>query len=90
MIGIILVVALGHDNEFFDYVLVFCAGFGIPFGWKLLTYFQSFFPLFIIGSFLFWIIYGAIKLFLSIYVGIPAFIYQLIKTISAQKKRNKI
>lgn len=94
VIGIILMYFLsrgnGYSYGFFDYVVVFGAGFGIPFGWKLLTYFQSFFPLFIIGSFFFWIIYGAIKVVVSIYVGVPAFIYQLIKTISAQKQLNKI
>ena len=65
---------------------MFFLWFCIPFGWKLLTYLQSFIPLTIFGTWWFWGVYTIIKLFVSLFVGIPAFIYQLIKTIRAQKK----
>lgn len=66
--------------------LYFIMGFFIPFGWKLLTYLQSFFPLTIFGSLGFWLLWGFAKMTLSMMVGIPAFTYQLIKTFFAQKK----
>ena len=80
----------GDVYTFVDYVALFCVGFCIPFGWKFLTYLQSFFPLSIFGTFWFWIIYGAVKLVLSMIVGIPTFIYQLVKTILTQSKINRL
>ncbi|MCM1056972.1 MAG: DUF6040 family protein [Firmicutes bacterium] len=77
-------------NGFGDYMGVFILFFFIPFGWKFLTYLQSFFPLSIIGTFWFWFIYIIVKALLSIFVGIPAFIYQLVKTILTQRKINKL
>lgn len=71
-------------------VFAMCIGFCVPFGWKLLTYLQSFFPLAIFGTIIFWIIWCAVKFVLSIYIGVPAFAYQLIKTIVAQRKINKL
>lgn len=76
----------GEKNSFYM--------FFVPFGWALMTYFQSFFPFMmytntisgcIIGLFL-----SAVKLGISIPVGIPAFIYQAVKTFSAQKKIDQI
>lgn len=78
------------DAGFGYYMGQFCGAFCIPFGWKFLTYLQSFFPIFMLGTFWFWFGYGVVKLFLSIFVGIPAFIYQLVKTILAQSKINKL
>ena len=78
------------DAGFVNYIGYFFVGLCIPFGWRFLTYLQSFFPLTIWGTFWFWIIYGIIKLVLSIIVGIPAFIYQLVKTILTQIKINKL
>ncbi len=75
---------------FTDYAGYFILGFFVPFGWKFLTYLQSFFPLSIFGTFWFWIIYGVVKLALSMLVGIPAFLYQLVKTIFTQIKINKL
>lgn len=80
-----------HNNlTFTDFVNYIILGFFVPFGWKFLTYLQSFFPLSIFGTFWFWIIYGIVKLALSMFVGIPAFIYQLVKTILTQNKINKL
>ena len=73
-----------------DCVGYFVIGLCAPFGWKFLTYLQSFIPLSIFGTFWFWIIYGAVKLALSMLVGIPTFIYQLVKTIFTQRKINKL
>ena len=78
------------EASFVDCVGFFCLGFCVPFGWKFLTYLQSFFPIFILGTFWFWLIYGAVKVVLSMIVGIPTFIYQLVKTIFTQSKINKL
>ena len=77
-------------NGFEHYVSTILAWFFVPFGWKFLTYLQSFFPISLFGTFWFWLIYIAIKAVLSVVVGIPAFIYQLVKTILAQRKINKL
>ena len=63
--------------------------FFIPFGWKLLTYLQSFIPLMIIGTIWFWVFWIVLKAFISIVVGIPAFLYQLFKTFFVQGKIQK-
>lgn len=68
----------------------FFMGFCIPFGWKVLTYLQSFIPLALFGTWWFWLIYVIVKAVLSIFVGIPALIYQLVKTILTQRKINKL
>lgn len=60
--------------------------FFVPFGWKLLTYLQSFFPVFIIGTPMFWLGWFVAKIGISILAGIPAFAYQLFKTIRNQRK----
>ena len=78
------------EAGFSDYVGFFFIGVCVPFGWKFLTYLQSFVPLSIFGSFWFWIIYGIIKLVISMIIGIPAFIYQFVKTILTQRKINKL
>ncbi len=80
----------GEIYSFAEYVGLFCVWFCVPFGWKLLTYLQSFVPVSLFGTFWFWIIYGAVKVVLSAIIGIPAFIYQLVKTIFAQRKMNKL
>ena len=64
--------------------------FFIPFGWKLLTYLQSMAPIFLVGNIFFWIVWIVMKAILSIIIGIPAFIYQLIKTFSVQSKINSL
>ncbi len=78
------------DSGFLDYIGLFFGAFCIPFGWKFLTYLQSFVPVSLIGTFWFWIIYIAVKAFLSVFAGIPAFIYQLVKTIITQRKINRL
>ena len=60
--------------------------FFLPFGWKLLTYVQSFMPFCIIGTIWFWLCHLLCKVFLSILIGIPVFVYQLIKTFFVQRK----
>lgn len=78
------------DNSFADNVGLFFVAFCIPFGWKFLTFLQSFFPISIFGNFLFWIIYIGVKALVSAIVGVPAFIFQLIKTILTQRNINKL
>jgi len=92
LIGIFLVCVYSGYEEygFTDYVGFFIVGFCIPFGWKFITYLQSFFPLTIFGTFWFWLIFFAVKVVLSMLLGIPAFIYQLVKTILTQRKINKL
>ena len=60
--------------------------FFIPFGWKLITYLQSFLPLTIFGTLWFWIFWALAKGIISIFIGIPAFFYQLVKTFFVQRK----
>lgn len=93
LIGILMAWFMKSEHAelgFVDCVEYFLFGVCVPFGWKFLTYLQSFFPLSIFGTFWFWIIYGIVKLALSMFIGIPAFIYQLVKTILTQRKINKL
>lgn len=91
VLGIALIIWLRDDTYgFIDYVGCFIIGICIPFGWKFLTYLQSFIPLSIWGTWWFWLIYVIVKAVLSIFIGIPAFIYQLVKTILTQRKINKL
>ncbi len=98
VIGIVVAVLFtwwtaGHNSKpvgFLESVGVFFFYFCIPFGWKFLTYLQSFLPISIFGTWWFWFIYLIVKLFASVFVGVPAFIYQLVKTIRAQRKINKL
>lgn len=90
-VAMVLIVANGYGtSSIFSYLVYLVAGFCIPFGWKFLTYLQSFLPIWIIGSFGFWFCYCVFKAFFSVFVGIPAFIYQLIKVISSQRKINDL
>ena len=77
-------------DSLIDYVGLFFVAFCIPFGWKFLTYLQSFFPVSLFGTFWFWIIYIGVKAVLSAIIGVPAFIYQLVKTILTQNKINRL
>lgn len=78
------------SENFLEVVGVFFVYFCIPFGWKFLTYLQSFIPLTLFGTWWFWFIYFVVKLFVSVLAGVPAFIYQLVKTILTQKKIDKL
>lgn len=66
--------------------------FAIPFGWKLFSYTQSqsYFPLFILVNPLSYVIWICVKIGLSAVFGIPAFIYQAIKTSRVQKKIDNV
>lgn len=87
IIGLIWIWLLSSPSDTFaDKAGSFVLAFFIPFGWKVLTYLQSFIPLALFGTWWFWIIYACVKACLSIFVGIPAFIYQLIRTIRNEKK----
>ena len=93
LIGIIFVWFMRSEHSdlsFADCAGYFFLGICVQFGWKLLTYLQSFFPLSLFGTFLFWIIYGIVKLALSMILGIPALFYQLVKTFLTQRKINKL
>lgn len=83
--GVVWVFILGSyaGNSFSGIIFFF-----IPFGWKLLTYLQSFIPVSIIGSIIFWFAWIIMKAMLSIIIGIPAFIFQLLKTFWVQKEIN--
>ena len=91
LIGTLTMVQMKNSITFnASAVGIFLFMFCIPFGWKFVTYLQSFLPLSIFGTWLFWLIYAMIKLCLSVVIGIPAFIYQLVKTILTQRKINKM
>lgn len=85
-----LIVMQDGDHTFFSLLLQSAAFFCVPFGWKLLTYLQSFIPLVIVGSFWFWLWWVAFKTFFSVLIGIPALIYQIIKTFVINDKINKV
>lgn len=58
-----------------------CAlAFFIPFGWRMITYLEQWLPGFLVESWIY-LIYLGMKLMFSILVGIPCFIYQIIKFI---------
>lgn len=82
--------SLSADYDLGTWIGLFFFCVCVPFGWKVLTYLQSFIPISIFGTWWFWIIYIAVKACLSILVGIPAFFYQLVKTILTQRKINKL
>ena len=75
--------SMGKD----ELIIAFCLFFFLPFGWRLLTYFQGNMAFVVLntGVMFVWL---CIKIVLSFVVAIPAFIYQLVKTISAQRKIN--
>lgn len=64
--------------------------FFIPFGWRLISYGQA--------EYLFWatsdgftaLLILAFKAILSVLIGIPAFLYQLVRTISNQRKISQL
>lgn len=76
--------------DFFTYVLSFFWMATVPFGWKMLSFFQSFFPLMIIGTIWFWVIWTAIKFGLCLYIGPVAFVIQLIRMILTNNKSKKV
>lgn len=97
VIGIIVAIIgtwwFAHDgelNSFGDYANTSIVWFFVPFGWKFITYLQSFFPVSLFGTFWFWIIYIWVKVMLSMVVGIPAFIFQLVKSILTQYRINNL
>lgn len=73
------------SNAVFMSVLAFF----IPFGWRLITYIEQWLPGFIVESYIYFIYLG-IKLVFSIFVGIPCFIFQIIKFIRGIIKGVKI
>lgn len=77
-------------DGFGDYVGYFFVAFCVPFGWKFFTYLQSFIPIFLIGTWWFWLIYLGVKACLSALVGIPCLFFQLVKTILTQRKISKL
>lgn len=96
VVGILFVLLLSTTNSFkaeaglLDYVFDFFLGFCAVFGWKFLTYLQSFLPVSLFGTIWFWVIYIGIKAVISAIAGTSAFIYQLVKTIRTQDKINKL
>lgn len=84
--GVVWAIILG---SLVDYSFLGIVFFFLPFGWKLLTYLQSFIPITIIGSVIFWIVWIFMKSMLSIIIGIPAFVYQMIKSFWVQKEINE-
>ena len=76
----------GGPHTLSEMLFVGCYCFFIPFGWKLLTYLQSFLPVTIFGTLWFWLFWICVKGMVSIFVGIPAFIYQAVRTLRNQKR----
>ena len=66
----------------------FC--FFAPFGWRFLTYLQSYSNIFLIGNIAFWFVWIGTKALLGLILGIPCFIFQAIKTIRASSELNKL
>ena len=76
----------GGPHTLREMLCVGCYCFFIPFGWKLLTYLQSFLPVTIFGTLWFWLFWICTKSVISIFVGIPAFVYQAVRTLCNQKR----
>ena len=89
--GVVTALLLGYlfascDTPGAELALCAAMAFFIPFGWKLITYLQSFMPLTIFGTLWFWVFWALVKGTISILIGIPAFLYQLVKTFFVQRK----
>lgn len=89
--GVVTALLLGYlfasgDTPGAELALCAAMAFFIPFGWKLITYLQSFMPLTIFGTLWFWLVWALVKAILSMFIGVPAFIYQLVKTFFVQRR----
>ncbi|WNX84079.1 hypothetical protein RWV98_16085 [Agathobaculum sp. NTUH-O15-33] len=62
--------------------------FFVPFGWAVLTYIEQWLPAFLMDGIVF-LFYLVVKLMLSMFLGIPCFLYQIIKYIYKLVKRAK-
>ena len=63
--------------------------FFVPFGWALITFIEQFIPIFFLSGLLF-IFYIVFKLAFSIFLGIPCFLYQIIKYIVKLAKADRM
>lgn len=96
IIVVAVLTALFSGDSIFEYAIGMLTYapfmFAIPFGWKLFSYSQSqeYFPLFILANPLSYVVWLCVKIGLSAVFGIPAFIYQAIKTLRVQKQINKV
>lgn len=88
IIGLVLALIMVSGSRDGNRLWWFFVCFTVPFGWNLLTYVQSFFSISLFGTIGFWMIWIIIKFIFSAIIGIPSFIYQTIKVITAQKKIN--
>ena len=61
--------------------------FFVPFGWTVITYMEQWFPIFIMSGPIF-LIYIVFKLVFSVVLGIPCFLFQVIKYIFKFTKTN--
>lgn len=52
--------------------------FFVPFGWAVITYLEQWLPVFLMSGPIF-LIYIVLKLFFSMVLGIPCFLYQIVK-----------
>lgn len=75
IVGYFIMNAIYDGNVNFSQVWFF---FFLPFGWAVFTYLEQFLPSVILGGLLFWF-YLIFKFVISIFLGIPCFIYQVIK-----------
>lgn len=90
LIGGIACFLMNISGAWYDYplsskIVFFLVFFTVPYGWALITYLQSKIPLTVFGSLAFWWFWFAFKLAFSICLGIPSFIYQVIKFIVTRK-----
>lgn len=79
IVGYFVMNAIYDGNVNFSQVWFF---FFLPFGWAVFTYLEQFLPNVIFGGLLgilLTVYYFIIKLVISIFLGIPCFIYQVIK-----------
>ena len=90
--------ALGRYGTFdaADYTGMFVFFFGVPFGWKGITYIESLLPTpgFIIISLYLLIMWYFVKFVLALVLGIPLFLFQFVKWIVKLSKisnaKNKV
>ncbi len=89
VVGIVLAVLLRPQNDF-DPVLHAVWTFSIPFGWKALSYIQSFLPIYILGNpYYTWAIVIT-KVVLSVLLGPVLLPYYTVKTILSVRNKKSM
>ena len=77
-----------NDGNIMQMAPMGIAFFFVPFGWAVLTYIEQWLPVFLMDGIIF-LFYIIIKFILSIFLGVPCFLYQTIKYVYRLVKHSK-